>query len=291
MTSRDESLRALEKAVELVAKSNVAELDPFGGHVSAKDGDIVADCYYNAAHENDAEDVAIAIAAAVNFIREHGAVLLSDRQEVAPVADAVEVLRQKLANDEDGWRALCVVMAALPTGQTSREVAPVAIQEGWALVPIKPTDKQWDEGWHVFHTKAGMDGEEIAEAIEEAFGDDSAMDGLVGDVYKAMIAAAPAYAATCRTTGQWMAADPAKPGADETVTLEIPTGQTSDARDAARYRWLRDRAINFGLDDEKGTPYCVYGIGAGDANPTDGEELDNMIDHCAEIDAAKEQAP
>jgi hypothetical protein len=65
--------------------------------------------------------------------------------------------------------------------------------EEWKLAPFKPTDKQWDEGWHVFHTKAGMDGEEIAEAIEEAFGDESAMDGLVGEVYVAMLESAPQF--------------------------------------------------------------------------------------------------
>ena len=57
--------------------------------------------------------------------------------------------------------------------------------------------------------------------------------------------------------------------------------------DAERYRWLRDRSVNFDPnDDGKGTPYCVYGLGMGDTSPTFGTELDAMVDASRSADAA-----
>lgn len=87
MTSRDEALRALEKAVELVAKATPGPWEALtpcepNDYVtdirSDDDGQLVAAMYT----EHDGR----LVAAAVNFIREHGAALLSPRQEVAPVA-------------------------------------------------------------------------------------------------------------------------------------------------------------------------------------------------------------
>lgn len=61
-------------------------------------------------------------------------------------------------------------------------------------------------------------------------------------------------------------------------------------RDAARYRWLRNRAITFERDEGRpGTPYCVYGLGMGDAEPTYGTELDAMVDDAKSIDEAAMQ--
>ena len=54
-------------------------------------------------------------------------------------------------------------------------------------------------------------------------------------------------------------------------------------KDAARYRWLRDRAY---FDGAKGlaTAWCVYGTWHADAIPTHSEDLDAAID--ARMDAA-----
>lgn len=59
----------------------------------------------------------------------------------------------------------------------------------------------------------------------------------------------------------------------------------ADEVDARRYRWLRDKSVHFELPD-RGTPYCVYGLGMGDSNPTWGTELDAMVDYCMSPDAA-----
>lgn len=56
-------------------------------------------------------------------------------------------------------------------------------------------------------------------------------------------------------------------------------------RDALRYRWLRDKSVHFELPD-RGTPYCVYGLGMGDSEPTWGTELDSMVDYSMNQDAA-----
>ena len=58
------------------------------------------------------------------------------------------------------------------------------------------------------------------------------------------------------------------------------TGLDVDApirAEAARYRWLRDRAY-FDGDDGAATAWCVYGTCAGDAIPTHSEDLDAAID-------------
>ena len=57
------------------------------------------------------------------------------------------------------------------------------------------------------------------------------------------------------------------------------------AKNAERYCWLRNRAITFERDEGRiGTPYCVYGLGMGDAEPTYGSELDAMVDDAKAID-------
>lgn len=49
-----------------------------------------------------------------------------------------------------------------------------------------------------------------------------------------------------------------------------------DAKDAARFRWLRDHAIN--TEGRKGSPWCVYGLDLGDCTPAFGAELVAMVD-------------
>lgn len=49
-----------------------------------------------------------------------------------------------------------------------------------------------------------------------------------------------------------------------------------DAKDAARFRWLRDHAIN--TEGAKGSPWCVYGLDLGDCTPAFGAELVAMVD-------------
>lgn len=53
------------------------------------------------------------------------------------------------------------------------------------------------------------------------------------------------------------------------------------AKDAERYRWLRDKAVYFtypeGHPDGTSSPYCCYMIGMGDTEPTWGNELDSML--------------
>lgn len=57
-----------------------------------------------------------------------------------------------------------------------------------------------------------------------------------------------------------------------------PAGEAhpDDATDAARFRWLRDHAIN--TEGRKGSPWCVYGLDLGDCTPTFGAELVAMVD-------------
>ena len=52
--------------------------------------------------------------------------------------------------------------------------------------------------------------------------------------------------------------------------------QQADAKDAARFRWLRDHAIN--TEGRKGSPWCVYGLDLGDCTPTFGAELVAFVD-------------
>lgn len=49
-----------------------------------------------------------------------------------------------------------------------------------------------------------------------------------------------------------------------------------DTKDAARFRWLRDHAIN--TEGAKGSPWCVYGLDLGDCTPAFGAELVAMVD-------------
>ena len=57
------------------------------------------------------------------------------------------------------------------------------------------------------------------------------------------------------------------------VPVESPS---NDALDAARFRWLRDHAIN--TEGAKGSPWCVYGLDLGDCTPTFGAELVAFVD-------------
>lgn len=76
-------------------------------------------------------------------------------------------------------------------------------------------------------------------------------------------------------------------------TRHQPNGGSGaeDARDAARYRWLRDEAIRFPYDVEIASAWCVYVLNCSgaDIRPIDGQELDQAIDAAqrfAEQDAA-----
>lgn len=116
MTSLDEAIRALEKKWRVESDRRTA---------------LAVDMEYGAPDDAGWNH---GIAAGMDECADELAALLTTRQEVAPVADAVEVLRQKLANDEDGWRALCVVMAALPTAHTSEARDGRAIRSKAALL-------------------------------------------------------------------------------------------------------------------------------------------------------------
>ncbi|MEN9110994.1 MULTISPECIES: hypothetical protein [Xanthomonas] len=50
-----------------------------------------------------------------------------------------------------------------------------------------------------------------------------------------------------------------------------------EQRDAERFRWLCDFAINH-EEIDRGTPYVVYGIGMGDCEPAVASEIRGMID-------------
>lgn len=67
--------------------------------------------------------------------------------------------------------------------------------------------------------------------------------------------------------------------------LRVVNSAREFALDASRYRWLRDQSVHFELPD-RGTPYCVYGLGMGDSSPTWGTELDAMVDYCMSPEAA-----
>lgn len=49
-------------------------------------------------------------------------------------------------------------------------------------------------------------------------------------------------------------------------------------RDAARYRWLRSEAINFGYDTKKESPWVVFGSNASNCAPICGNQLDAELD-------------
>jgi len=51
---------------------------------------------------------------------------------------------------------------------------------------------------------------------------------------------------------------------------------SDNAKDAARFRWLRDHAIN--TEGRNGSPWCVYGLDLGDCTPAFGAELVAMVD-------------
>ena len=80
--------------------------------------------------------------------------------------------------------------------------------------------------------------------------------------------------------------DSGRKSAPNVLTLQRMCGRIyvikggSDARDAARYRWLRDEAISFPYDVEIASPWCVFGMNTAEAeiNPIDGTKLDAAID-------------
>lgn len=55
--------------------------------------------------------------------------------------------------------------------------------------------------------------------------------------------------------------------------------------DAERYRWLREKAINFASED--GSPWCVFGASHDESSPADGKFLDDRIDLAMQQDAAR----
>lgn len=72
------------------------------------------------------------------------------------------------------------------------------------------------------------------------------------------------------------------------TTPPQPTEAARDREDAERYRWLRDRALNFERESSgHGTPWCVIGMDLGDAEPLYGTSLDSVMDECMVIDAAR----
>ena len=126
--------------------------------------------------------------------------ILSDRQEVAPVAWPSE--RVSIADPHE---------------------------PGYRIVGFKISES------HPWHGKYGL-----SEPL-------NALDSAIA-------------ASTGQASGVWMAADPAKPGTYETVTLEIPTGKTSDARDALLkdLKWrmgdIREMLMSRGIGDQR-----IYG--------------------------------
>ena len=51
-------------------------------------------------------------------------------------------------------------------------------------------------------------------------------------------------------------------------------------KDTARYRWLRNHAIDYPYGDDESSPWCVYGPNSGaiESRPIEGDELDAAID-------------
>lgn len=73
---------------------------------------------------------------------------------------------------------------------------------------------------------------------------------------------------------------PSSPPAPATSAKAEPSAVAQeDARDAARYRWLREEAVwNNDIAEDHPMPWCVRGISANDCRPCDGEELDTAVD-------------
>lgn len=72
--------------------------------------------------------------------------------------------------------------------------------------------------------------------------------------------------------------DPARSSAHATA---CPTSEqrSLDAVDAARYRWLRDKAVRAEPPEEDGLMvWCVIGTASEDCGPCYGEELDSRVD-------------
>ena len=98
MTSREEALKVLEKAVELVAKATPGpwRWSENGNLMATGDRDVDEICAVYTERDDDAEPKnAAAIRAAVNFIRDHGPAIL---------ATASEQARYQKARDFDVFR-------------------------------------------------------------------------------------------------------------------------------------------------------------------------------------------
>lgn len=141
MTSRDEALRALEKAVELVAKATPGSwaqehrrgsdssyrtevFDEHGGAIATLTWHAKPPSYENGLKttSTDRAENAEAIVAAVNFIREHGSALIAELgQEVGAVADS-ELPGMWSASDFTGGD---------PDERCHAEREPVAAQEAF----------------------------------------------------------------------------------------------------------------------------------------------------------------
>lgn len=74
------------------------------------------------------------------------------------------------------------------------------------------------------------------------------------------------------------------------TATQLVTALEVDAmrKDAERYRWLRNHAIDFPYDADFSSPWCVYGTNAAnDSRPIEGHELDVAIDTAkTQMDAA-----
>lgn len=67
--------------------------------------------------------------------------------------------------------------------------------------------------------------------------------------------------------------------------------RAEDARDAARYRWLRNKALDPVACMDRGDrfePWCVIGNSAKDSGPCDGDDLDAAIDAAIAQEAERE---
>lgn len=81
------------------------------------------------------------------------------------------------------------------------------------------------------------------------------------------------------------AEDATKAAFNAGINWERETGK--DAEDAARYRFLRDRALHF-ENGELPTPWCVIGFVVRDVTPLHDQWLDAEIDGAMEIEAARD---
>lgn len=81
-------------------------------------------------------------------------------------------------------------------------------------------------------------------------------------------------------------------GPNDIIAYRVESEQAQaedDAKDAARFRWLRDNAVN--VETGKGSPWCVYGLDLGDCTPTYGAELVAMVDYAMEHGVICSPAP